>query len=192
MRIKILMTLTVSLLPLTQLAAQPVYCPQHAGYINVGMTQQEVLNACGDPLSKQQPNKPIMQKVPVQQLMYTQLNQGAYYPGETAAFYTQWSIPSGTGGVNLTIQVINNKVSGVTINGSTTNAASVCQGYDIEIGDNVNKVYSACGSPQMVNNSYINQPMPSNSKPEVWIYQVDQYQAPISLTFLNGKLQSID
>lgn len=192
MRTRILMTLGMTLVPFAAAIADPIYCPQHSSYINIGMTQAEVLSACGDPISKEQPNTPIMKKVPAQQLIYSQLNPGAYYIGETSAFYTQWSIPSGTSGINLTIQVVNNKVSSVNINGTNTNAASLCDGYTIQIGDDVSKVYTACGSPQVVNNSYVNQAIPTNTKPEIWIYQFNQYQPPINLTFVNGKLQSID
>ena len=156
------------------------------------MTQDEVIGACGQPLSKQAPNTPVTQKVPVQQLIYKSLNTGSVYPGLNAAFYHQWSLPSGTSGISLVIQAINGKVSGVSINGQSTNAVSICHGVSIEGGDDINKVYSACGSPSMVNNTYINQTLPPSTNPEVWIYQLNQYQAPISLTFVNGKLQSIN
>jgi len=195
MRAKILLTLSVSLMPLSAALAdgpQSIYCPQKSGYINTGMTADQVMAACGQPLSKQQPITPVMQKVPAQQLIYTALNTGSYYPGLNPAYYTQWSLPSGTSGINLTIQAINGKVSSVSVNGSNTNAMSMCQGVSINSGDDVNKVYSACGTPSMVNNTYINQSLPPNSKSEVWIYQVNQYQAPFSLTFINGKLQSIN
>ena len=192
MKARIFLALGVSLLPLPAAIAQSVYCPQNAGYINPGMTEDQVISACGQPLSKQAPNIPVMQKIPVQQLIYTTLNQGGIYPGQNAAFYTQWSLPSGSSGINLSVQVTNGKVSGVTINGASTNAVSICQGISIEAGDTVNKVYSACGAPSMVNNTYINQLVSPDSKPAVWIYQLNQYQAPISLTFTNGKLQSIN
>lgn len=193
MKTKFFLTLGVSLLPLSAAMAQSsVYCPQNAGYINPGMTEDQVISACGQPLSKGSPNAPITQKIPVQQLIYTNLNQGGIYPGQDAAFYTQWSLPSGTSGINLSIQVTNGKVSGVSINGASTNAASICQGISIQNGDPINKVYSACGTPSMVNNTFINQLIPPDSKPAVWIYQLNQYQSPISLTFVDGKLQSID
>ena len=187
-----MMTLCIGLLPFSTTMAQPIYCPQNAGYINIGMTQGQVISACGEPLSKQQPKTPVMQKIPVQELIYTALNTGSVYPGLNSAFYNQWSLPSGTTGIGLQIDVVNGKVNCVKINGSSTNAMSLCGGMSVQVGDDANKVYSACGSPSMVNNTYINQPIQSNSKPEVWIYQIDQYQSPLSLTFVNGKLQSIN
>ena len=192
MRSKIFITVSVSLLPLTTVVAQSVYCPQHSGYVSTGMTEEQVLSACGQPLSKQPSKATPKLKVPVKQLIYSTLNSGAIYPGLNSAFYNQWSLPSGSTGTSLEVDIIDNKVSGVLINGSSTNAMSICHGMSVQIGDNVTKVYNACGSPATVNNTFINQTIPSNSKPEVWIYQVNQYQPPISLTFINGKLQFIE
>lgn len=168
------------------------YCPQHARYINVGMTQDEVLEACGQPMAKQSPNVPVTQRVPVKQFIYTALNTGSVYPGLNPAFYTQWSIPSGTRGIGVEVDVVNDRVASVKINGSNTNAMTVCGNNSVQIGDAVSRVYTACGSPARVNNTFVNQVIPSNSKPEVWIYQSTPYQAPFSLTFVNGKLQSIN
>jgi hypothetical protein len=193
-----ILVISVSLLATTPaLAVTQLYCPQNSGYINVGMTQAQVVTACGPPLTKQKTNAPVTQKVAVKQLIYNALNTGSYYAGESSAFYgenssAQWTLPSGTGGISLEVDIINNKVSDVRINGSSTNAMSICGGTNVQIGDNINQVLNACGSPTMTNNSYINQVVPSNSPPEVWIYQVNQYQTPNSLTFVNGKLQSIN
>jgi len=182
--------LGLSLLPLASVA-QSVYCPQNHGYINTGMTQAQVLSACGQPLSQQESNVPVTQRLPVKQLIYTELNKGSVYPGLNN-IYDQWSLPSGSTGVSLEIDIINNKVSAVRINGSSTNAMSICGGVSVEVGADESQVYSACGNPDMVNDTFVNQAVPSNTKPQIWIYQVDKYQAPMSLTFVNGKLQSID
>lgn len=193
MQLKLFLTLNVSLLTATPaLAVSQLYCPQNSGYIKLGMTQAEVLAACGQPLAKQQSNGPVTQKVPMKQMIYNTLNTGSVYPGLNPAFYNQWSLPSGAYGISLEVDVINDKVSAVRINGSSTNAMSICGGTSVQVGDNANQVLIACGSPSMVNNSFVNQTVPSNTKPEVWIYQVDQYQSPSSLTFINGKLQSIN
>ncbi len=185
-----LIFLSCLLCPFTAAFGQQIYCPQNSSYINIGMTQDEVIAACGQPLSKQQANTPATVRIPVKQFIYTALNKGSVYPGLNSAFYEQWSLPSGTLGTSVEINVMNDKVSSVKINGSNTNAISICQGTNFEVGDNVSKVYRACGSPDMINDTFINQPIPSNSLPEVWTYQMNQYQSPINLTFVNGKLQS--
>lgn len=193
MRCRHLLIITsCTLVSLSFANAQQVYCPQNSKYINLGMTQAEIIDACGQPLSKQTLDTPAVEKVPVKQLIYTALDPGSVYPGLNAAFYTQWSLPSGTNGINMEINIINNKVSSFAINGSSTNAVNICGGTPIQEGDSIDKVYSACGSPAMVNESFEEQMIPSKKNPEVWVYQLHQYQAPISLTFVDGKLQSIN
>ncbi len=186
-----LVILSVALLPMTAFPADSFYCPQKQGYVRIGMTDSQVMDTCGPPQMKHDAgNATIIQKVPVTQLIYTTLNQGAVYPGLTS-YYQMWSLPSGSAGTSLHVNVIDNKVTGITMNGSGTNAMSVCGGYSVQVGDDVNKVYSACGSPSLVNHTFINQPLTKKQQPEVWIYQVNEYQPAISLTFINGKLQSI-
>lgn len=175
----------------TPLCADTFYCKQKNAYINIGMTQDMVTAACGVPLSKHISERPATKRVPVTQLIYNTLNQGAVYPGLNS-IYEQWSLPSGSTGTTLEISLIDNKVSDVKINGSNSNAVSLCGGINIEVGAPDTQVYQACGNPSMVNNTYINEPVPSSTKPEVWVYQVDQFQSPFSLTFVNGKLESID
>lgn len=183
--------LTISCMSMTATAADSMYCPQKQGYITVGMTQNQVINACGQPAMKRTSNNPVMKNTPVTQLIYSTLNRGAVYPGWTNV-YNMWSLPSGSNGVTLQINIIDQKVADINLNGNTTNAISICRGTSIQKGDNVNKVYSLCGSPSLSNNTYISTPVPESEAPEVWMYQVNEYEAPFSLTFINGTLQSIN
>lgn len=169
------------------LAAQSLYCPQHAGYINVGMGEDQVIAACGQPLSKQASNNPVMTKVPMQQLVYN--NQGA---PQVSYGNISINVATNNSGAQLQVNVINNKVASITLNGNSTNAFSICGGTNIAVGAPVASVYNACGSPALTNQSFILQPIPSTSKPQVWLYQPGQYQPTVSLTFVDGKLQSID
>ncbi|MCX7116990.1 MAG: DUF2845 domain-containing protein [Legionellales bacterium] len=193
MRTQILIALSILLFPLVPAIADPTYCPQHAGYIDVGMSEDEVINACGQPLSKERSKHTATQKVPVQQLLYNSINPGSVYPGLNAAFYTQWSLASASpsAGVSLEVDVVNNKVKAFQVNGSSTNSITVCQGSSIQMGDNVSNVYNSCGTPTTINSTYINEAIPGDPKTEIWIYQNAQYQPPMSLTFVNGTLQSI-
>lgn len=185
MKIKLLTSLVLSFLPFSLLADQSYYCPQNRGYINIGMTANQVIAACGQPLSQQDSNQPILQKIPVQQLIYNN-------KGTETAFYGTWNVPTGNGGTALEVDIINNKVKAVKVNGSDSNSFSICNGASIQIGDQVGKVYGACGSPSVVNNTYINVVVPTAQKPQIWIYAPGQYQPTVSLTFVDGKLQSIN
>ena len=190
MNIKLLALLGILLTPLPS-SADAVYCPQNHGFINIGMTVAQVVSACGQPLAKHDSSAPVTQKVPVKQLIYTTLNPGSVYPGLNN-IYDQWSLPSGSTGLPLEVDIINNKVSAFRLNSGKTNAMSVCGGVSVQVGADEDAVYSACGNPNMVNTTFINQVVRSNQKPQVWIYQVDRYHSPMSLTFVDGKLQSID
>lgn len=164
---------------------QSLYCPQNHAYINVGMTQDEVIAACGQPLSQQDSNQPVIRRIPVQQFIYN--NKGA-----DTAFYGVWNIPTGNGGAQLEVNIADKKVRSIRLNSSDSNAVSICGGNSIQVGDPVEKVYYSCGSPSVTNNTYVNEVVPTAEKPKVWIYQPGEYQPTVTLTFVNGKLQSIN
>lgn len=167
------------------------YCPKNHGFISVGMTTNAVLSACGQPTSTYTSDQQVTKKVPVKQLIFTDLGRGREYPGISESFYNQWSLPGGAHRISIEVDIINNKVSSIRINGSTSNATSLC-GSSISNGDDINKVYNLCGSPSSINETYLNQAIPSNTKPEIWTYQIDKFQPTIRLTFVNGRLESID
>lgn len=168
-------------IPFTLFATDSYYCPQNHAYIHLGMTPDQVIAACGQPLSQQDSNQPMIQQVPVQQLIYNNL-------GTNTAFYGVWNLPTGNGGIQLEVDIVNQKVRSIKLNGSDSNAASICQGTSIQAGDPAQKVYYACGTPSAVNNSFINEVVPSKEKPKVWIYQPTPYQPSVSMTFIDGKL----
>jgi hypothetical protein len=189
---RIISLLFLCTLPPVVLADQAGYCPQNASSISVGMSETQVISACGHPNSRVSSNLQASVKIPVKQLIYDAVNKGALYPGMTGAFYDQWSLPSGNTDMHLVIDIIKDKVSSVKINGAEGKAMTICGGKSIQVGDDVAQVYSLCGSPSLINTSYINSPMPASTKPEVWIYQIDQYQPLMRLTFINGRLESIN
>jgi Protein of unknown function (DUF2845) len=162
------------------------YCPQNRGYISIGMSYEQVMSACGQPITREYSKEPLTQRVPVQQLLFNNLRSAKPFNGG-------WQSRNGSNrGGQLEVNIVDNKVHSVLINNSSVNSFSLCRGANIEVGDPVAKVYSYCGNPSLINNTFIKQPVPGNQKPEVWIYQPGQYQPPLSLTFVNGKLQSID
>lgn len=167
------------------MASTSVYCPANHGYVSVGMSTQAVLAACGNPTSKERSRVPFTQKIAMLQLVYN--NQGT-----AKAFYGVWSIPVGiTAGSTLTIDVVENKVHAVTLNGGSNKAFSICGGVPILVGDPVSKVYGACGNPSLINNTYITKQVGPVDYPEIWTY-LAPYQPAIRLTFVKGKLESID
>lgn len=182
----------LGIIPFIGNAADSIYCPQNHELIKIGMTADEVLSACGQPNSKHAARGQATKQVDVKQLIYTELNKGSIYSGLDDAFYSQWSLPSGSTGASLEIDIIDGKVTSIRVNGSSSNKMSLCQNGNINVGNPISHVYNACGSPSAINHTYINEPIPSDHKPQIWIYQADSYQPIINLTFVNGRLQSID
>lgn len=187
-----MVTACILSLPHAATAAQSIYCPGNHDYIKVGMSEAQVLSACGQPTRSSGDDEEVTQRVEVKQLLYTTLNQGNDVYPTLNPLYTMWSLPSGSTGITLEIDIVNNKVRNVSLNGSSSNSTSVCSGGSISPGDDESKVYSVCGSPQLVNTTYVNMPIPNSQKPKVWTYKPDPYQPEFRLTFTNGQLQSID
>lgn len=189
---------------LPSIAEDSYYCPKNNGYVQLGMTQSEVLAACGEPLSKTETDKPVMKEIPMQQLYYNS-------QGTPSAFYEFWTMPTGVDtGQKLEVDVIDGKVSAIVFNGESVNSSSltsnisskgytndfftneltVCSG-SFRIGDPVERVYNACGDPPMLNSTFVKQPIVSKTKPQIWIYQPSEFEASVTMTFLDGVLQSI-
>ncbi|MDF1646823.1 MAG: DUF2845 domain-containing protein [Legionellaceae bacterium] len=181
-----LMTATVSFAE-----QQPFYCPQNHGYIRIGMTEEQVLNNCGEPVSKEKSKSAAVEQVPVTQLIYSTLNPDPVYRGYEL-IYNTWSLPIGSDGNTLEVDIIDNKVSSIRFNGAGTNASSVCSNRSFAVGDVADKVFSACGNPSMTNKSFINRPIKGKSKPITWTYYTDQYQPTFKLIFIDGRLRAIE
>ena len=183
-----------NLLPAITLAAQSLYCPENKGYINLGMTMDQVIAACGQPISKKISNRPATVRVPLQQMTFSSLPTGDTVPGNSSV-YQMYTLPeAGNMGEQGTLQVdvVDDKVYSVQVNGSSANAMSICNGVSIQIGDPVSEVTNACGAPSLTNTTFIERTIPGVKNPDIWIYQFDQYQPAKHSTFVGGKLQSID
>ena len=188
---KLMITGLIILTPMASFAVDSIYCPGKQGFIKLGMSSTQVLAACGQPTVKQQTKAPLTEKIKVMQLIYSNLNTDAVYEGYNNV-YKMWSLPSGSLGVTLQVDIMDNKVSGISINGSKDNSMSICKNEFIQIGDPVDKVFSYCGSPGNVSENFIEQAIPSKKKPEIWIYQVDKFQPIITLTIVDGTLEEIN
>lgn len=190
--------------PIGLVLAESTYCPQGHALLQIGMSETEVLGACGQPTRKMTSQEPLSEKIPVTQLIYTGISQPNSYPGQVNAvsdnwypgladIYSQWSLPKASNeSFKLEVDIINDKISAIRMNGGGSNAMSMCAGEPFQIGDDLGAVYASCGSPETTNTTYKNAPIPSKKKPEIWIYEVDQYSPKLRLTFIDGKLQSIN
>jgi hypothetical protein len=163
-----------------------LYCPTNHSTIHIGMNQTAVIAACGEPQDKGTSNTPLVQRVPITQLVFN--DEGI----QTIQSGNGWAIPVSNGGGQLEVDIMNDKVYAIRLNGNSSNAASICVDGTFNIGSPVSAVYDACGNPATTNVTYMNMVDPSQKKPETWTYQFNPYQSPIRLTFINGQLQSIN
>ena len=159
-------------------------------YINKGMSVMQVVNACGQPSYKRLKHEPVVEKIPMTQLTYNSLNSRSMYQGLDPV-YQAFELPMGGMAARVEVDVVNNIVTGIRVNGSSTNALSLCDNANVQVDSSVEDVYDACGVPTIVNETFITKVVPQSDHPEVWTYQT-QYMPDMSLTFVKGTLQSID
>lgn len=181
---KFILASAILALPGSLWALDSMYCSVNSGFIQLGMTEQDVKQDCGQPLAQRKSNSSPTQKVPVTQYIFNNKGTGT-------AFYGVWKLKTGYGGVRLEVDVVDNKVISTRINGNDSNSFSVC-GVSIQVGDPESTVLNNCGNPSMVNHTFIETEVPGEHKSVEWLYQQDQYSKPFILTFTDGKLQSID
>lgn len=187
------------------------YCPTNHGFIQIGMSQAQVLTACGNPTVKKQSVQPATRKVPVLQLIYNNKDT-------RNAFYGYWNLSvSQSSGSQLQIDIVQNKVYSIMMNGESTNATSLCTAHNppipmqgmagrsqaaslstqyeaepISVGDSASKAYMLCGNPSTTNNSYVNAILSTTEPTYIWTYDLGPYQPGFTLTFVGNQLVSID
>ena len=169
----------------------PFYCPKNHGYIRIGMSESEVLKLCGTPTSKTESKNAAVEQIPVTQLVYSNLNKDPVYRGYKL-IYNTWSLPIGSTENTLEIDIIDGKISSIRLNGSDTNASSICGNRSFAVGDLADTVFSACGSPSLTNKTFINRSVQGKSKPVTWTYSDNPYQPTFKLIFMDGKLEAIE
>ena len=167
-------------------ADEPMYCPGRSKYINVGMTAAQLTDACGKPTKMQELDREATIKVKVKQLIYNAINS-------KRAFYGVWSVRSGVdNGAQLEIDVIDNQIVAMKINGENVNSTNLCQNQTINIKDPMYRAINLCGDPSTTNQTYVNMPVSGNSKPQVWTYQASPYQPAMTFTIVDGKIVSME
>lgn len=160
------------------------YCPSKGGYIKIGMTTDEVIQACGQPESVQKKRVYPTRNVAAQQLVY---NFGEGTGGLGNMTFTTGTNYAGS----LMVNMFANKIKDITLNGKSVQGASVCPGGMIKVGDNANVVQNACGNPNIKNHSFQKIPNGKAVNEETWTIKSSDYGPTLTLVFYNGTLQSV-
>ena len=188
------------------MAMDGFYCAQKHSFIHVGMTIDEVLQNCGMPQMRQEGGN-IVRNQPVTRLSYNNMYKGPVYYWDLNKVYQIFSIPSSANYSSVTVDIVDNKVRSVLLNGNSVQGTTACQypgttqfggnpsysnGSTIAVGDSYEQILSACGSPDYTDQTFTPIPVSKSDKPELWIYKVDQYNPSYHLIFTNGVLREIE
>lgn len=147
-----------------------MFCPTNLNQIDIGDTIEKVTQQCGKPSSE----KKVKQSVSVPQEWTYYLEENPIVPG-TAVIGT----------LKTTFAFEEDQIVNVSVNGIGVGATAIC-GPNIQLGDSMEKVKSACGKPVIVNESKA----AADAKPVELIEW--KYDGPPTyiLTFEDGKLKS--
>jgi hypothetical protein len=188
-------------------ALDNLYCPHGSGMIRIGMNIAEVSQLCGIPANTVS-NTRIVQNIPITRLSYNNFYKGPVYYWNLKKVYQIFSVPSSSNNTTLTIDIYQGKVKTIALNGMGAQSTTACnyQGNTqfsagskspsnnsvISVGDTQDAIFSACGSPDTIDDTFIQMPISKNDKPEMWTYQFDTYSPKYKLIFIQGVLQSIE
>lgn len=205
---KTIVNIVIGLCPALGLAQtlNTFYCAQGHSNISLGMTADQVKAECGDP-QMTDGSATLTQKIPVTRLTYNNMNKGSVYYWNLNKVYNQFGLPSGSSITPFTVDIVNNKVKALNLNGNSVKTTTAC-GYQgntgfpggtnpnepasIGVGDPADKVYSLCGAADYTDETYIDAPIPPSDKPQHWTYQVDSYHPAYQLLFVRGRLVEIE
>ena len=84
----------------------------------------------------------------------------------------------------LDIQISNNKIVGILVNGQSVQSTNSCYNTTIKIGDPIQNVLQYCGKPFLVTQTMAKI---KNTEPIKLIYSPNDYTSPITFVFQNGK-----
>tara|TARA_B110000879_G_scaffold152199_1_gene197035 strand:- start:1208 stop:1771 length:564 start_codon:yes stop_codon:yes gene_type:complete len=158
-----------------------IYCAHGSGYLKVGMSKNQVQQACGEPISQSKKKKYGTRNIAIKQLFYTlkKNTRSAYGPS------------SNTQTINIVVTIMNNKVTEINLGGNKTQAASVCANGTIQVGLPMSSITQACGTPSYINNSFKKISQGNLIEQEIWQIKTSQYGKNRTLTFSDDTLISI-
>lgn len=174
--------------------ADAFYCTQNNQYISPGMSMAAAKQACGTPQSIHKMQQPVMQRVPVIQLTFniatatTGNMDGTVTPGLYSSNIQFNNGPLTT----LIVEASNNKITDISLNGTSAQSVSLCGGGNFGVGDPPSSAVASCGDPVSENDTYKNVDTGQEAPMEIWSYKPSNYQPPFQLVFVNGSLTQVD
>lgn len=147
------------LVPGTALA---FFCPNNFQDIQIGESQDSVLQKCGKPDSQKE---------------IAPANNG---PQEWIFNITT---AAGQGSLRMSVMIQDNKVLNIFANGMSMPSTSIC-GTAVSVGTTADQLKAACGMPTLINKG-----TPSANSPPPMVEMLYNSRPPITLIFEDGKLK---
>ncbi len=152
-------------------------CPTNFNQINFGMMPPEVLQICGKPDSQNEYVKPN-DNVP---------QEWTYYIPQTV--YLGGSNPMAQGTLKTSVAFDDKgKAVNISVNGIGVGQTTICNGTTVSLGDDKERIKSACGSPGFINKQSptANPNVPQDTK--ILEFNYKSVNPPVKLIFENGRL----
>jgi len=151
--------------------ANAMFCPNNFKTINIGDTIDTVTKLCGAPDEQKEIKSTDDPNAPQEWTFYVN-------PDPTNSQQTT--------NLKMTVAFENQKAGNITVNGQSLVSTTIC-GNIISVGDTMQSIKAACGSPPFVNKGQPQADQPD--KPKVVEYKYNS-TPPITLVFENGMLKS--
>jgi Protein of unknown function (DUF2845) len=159
------------------------------GWIEQGMSQQDVLAACGQPNSTAQIDNDKSRLNVTQYWNYQQQNM-QMLPQKVSAPTPYTSINVNSAGNTLVVEINNNKISSLAVNGNFVSTGSCPNGGFVRVGDTADALAARCGAATQVSYQYAKD---TSALPPItqWTYQLQGGQSLI-IKFQQGVVSGIN
>lgn len=151
------------------------FCPTNFNQIELGNTNDQVIQACGKPDKVTERKDPP--KVP---------QEWTYFIPQTVATASN-TAAQGTLKTSVTFDA-SGKAINISVNGIGVGNSTICGGNMIQLGDTLDSIKTNCGTPSFINKQEIDvatgRAPPENTVTE-FTYNTNP---PITLVFTNGQL----
>ncbi len=159
------------------------------GWVEQGMSQQDVLAACGQPNSAVQIDNGKGRLNATQYWNYEQQTM-QMLPQQVSGPTPYNSIKVNTAGNSLVVEINNNKITSLAVNGNFVSTGNCPNGGFVRVGDTADVLASRCGNATQVSYQYAKDTsaLPLTTQ---WTYQLQGGQS-LTIQFQQGVVSGIN
>lgn len=159
------------------------------GWVEQGMSEQDVLAACGQPNSAIEIDSD-KNRLNVTQYWNYQQQTMQMLPQKVAAPTPYTSINVNSAGNTLVVEINNNKITSLAVNGNFVSTGNCPNGGFVRVGDTADALASRCGAATQVSYQYAKE---TSVLPPItqWIYQLQGGQS-LTIQFQQGVVSELN